>query len=160
MSSYRVSVSNNNVKVDTSTVKHETKVNSLDYSASLSRVGGQGSKGDSLTNIQLVGAEIIATITKADGTTYDINAGSLDSQFDLDNLSDFTITNVQDGDIVQYNSTTSQFENHQFTTSKLTDIDNTNKEDGAILVYDSVAQKYQATNRIEKSTTHIIGGSF
>ena len=127
---------------------------------SLSRTGGQGSKGDSLTNIQLVGAEVIATITRADGTTYDINAGSLDSQFDLDNLSDFTITNVQDGDIVQYNSTTSQFENHQLTTSKLTDVDNTNKEDGAILVYDNTAQKYQATNRIEKQTTHIIGGSF
>jgi hypothetical protein len=127
---------------------------------SLSRTGGQGSKGDSLTNIQLVDAEVIATITRADGTTYDINAGSLDDEFDIDNLSDFTISNVQDGDIVQYNSTTSQFENHQFTTSKLTDVDNTNKEDGAVLVYDETAQKYQATNRIEKQTTYIIGGSF
>jgi hypothetical protein len=127
---------------------------------SLSRTGGQGSKGDSLTNIQLVDAEVIATITRADGTTYDINAGSLDNEFDIDNLSDFTISNVQDGDIVQYNSATSQFENHQFTTSKLTDVDNTNKEDGAVLVYDETAQKYQATNRIEKQTTYIIGGSF
>jgi hypothetical protein len=127
---------------------------------SLSRTGGQGSKGDSLTNIQLVDAEVIATITRADGTTYDINAGSLDDEFDIDNLSDFTISNVQDGDIVQYNSATSQFENHQFKTSKLTDVDNTNKEDGAVLVYDETAQKYQATNRIEKQTTYIIGGSF
>jgi len=27
-------------------------------------------------------------------------------------------------------------------------------------VYDNTAQKYQATNRIEKETTYIIGGSF
>jgi hypothetical protein len=151
MSRYTTTVDNNNITLT---------IDKQEHTLSLSRTGGQGSKGDSLTNIQLVGSEIIATITKADGTTYDINAGSLDSQFDLDNLSDFTITNVQDGDIVKYNSTTSQFENHQLTTSKLTDVDNTNKEDGAVLVYDSVAQKYQATNRIEKSTTHIIGGSF
>jgi len=151
MSKYTTTVDNNNITLT---------IDKQEHTLSLSRTGGQGSKGDSLTNIQLVDAEVIATITKADGTTYDINAGSLDNEFDIDNLSDFTISNVQDGDIVQYNSTTSQFENHQFTTSKLTDLDNTNKEDGAVLVYDETAQKYQATNRIEKQTTYIIGGSF
>jgi len=160
MSSYRVSVSNNNIKVDTSNVKHETKVNALDYSASLSRVGGQGSKGDSVTNADIVSGDIIFTVTRADGTTYEINAGSLNEEFTIDQLADFTVTTPEDGDVFLYDSTTNEWGNHKLTTSKILDIDNTGKEDGAVLVYDNTAQKYQATNRIEKQTTHIIGGSF
>jgi len=160
MSSYRVSVSNNNVKVDTSTVKHETKVNSLDYSASLSRVGGQGSKGDSVTSVETVNGEIIFTITRGDGTTYETNIGSAADAFNFDGLGDVSITTPSEGDVVLYDATASEWKNHQLTTSKVLDVDNTNKEDGAVLVYDNTAQKYQATNRIEKQTTHIIGGSF
>jgi hypothetical protein len=160
MSTYKVSVSNNNIKVDATTTKHETKVETLDYATSLSRVGGQGTKGDSITNIELRGSEIFATITRADGTTYEINAGDLDAQFDIDNLSDFTVANAADGDVLIYDGTDSQWKNHQLTTSKVLDIDNTGKAEGAVLVYDATAAKYQATTRIEKQETLIIGGLF
>jgi len=131
------------------------------FTMSLSRTGGQGSKGDSVTNAAInTDADLIVTITRADGTTYEINAGNLETNIDLGDLPDFEIVNKQDGDVLIYNSTNETYQNHQLTTSKVLDIDNTNKEDGAVLVYDDTAQKYQATNRIEKQTTHIIGGSF
>jgi hypothetical protein len=160
MSDYKVSVSNNNIKVSASNTKHETKVEMLDYATSLSRVGGQGTKGDSVTNVELRGSEIFATITRADGTTYEINAGDLDAQFNIDNLSDFTVANAADGDVLIYDGTDSQWKNHQLTTSKVLDIDNTGKEEGAVLVYDNATSKYKATTRIEKQETLIIGGSF
>ena len=160
MSDYKVSVSNNNIKISASSLKHETKVETPAYSTSLSRVGGQGSKGDSISNIELRGSEIFATIVRADGTTYEINAGDLDSQFTLDNLSDFTVTNPVEGDVLLYNGVDSQWKNHQLTTTKLLDVDNSGKEEGAVLVYDNASSKYQATTRIEKEETHIIGGSF
>lgn len=135
-------------------------VEPVEYTMSLSRTGGQGSKGDSVTNVELRGSQIFATITRADGTTYEINAGDLDSEFNLDNLSDFTVTAPQEGDVLIYDGTDSQWKNHQLTTSKVLDIDNTGKEEGAVLVYDSASSKYKATTRIEKQETLIIGGSF
>jgi len=131
------------------------------FTMSLSRTGGQGSKGDSVSNAVINNdADLIVTITRADGTTYDINAGNLETTIDLGDLNDFDINNSQAGDFLTYEESTGKYENHQLTTTKVMDIDNTNKEDGAVLVYDNTAQKYQATNRIEKQTTHIIGGSF
>ena len=131
------------------------------FTMSLSRTGGQGSKGDSVTNAVINNdADLIVTITKADGTTYDINAGNLEATIDLGDLPDFEIVNKQDGDVLIYDASNSKYENHQLTTTKLLDVDNTGKVDGAVLVYNNSVQKYQATNRIEKETTHIIGGSF
>jgi hypothetical protein len=152
MSRYTTTVDNNNISLT---------IDKQEHTLSLSRTGGQGSKGDSVSNVVIdSNADLIITIVKADGTTYDINAGNLESTIDLGDLDDFEIVNEQQGDFLVYDSTASKFKNHQLTTSRVLDIDNTNKADGAVLVYDNTAQKYQATNRIEKSTTHIIGGSF
>ena len=130
------------------------------FTMSLSRTGGQGSKGDSVTNAQVISGEIIFTITKRDGTTYEVNAGTIPETLTLEDMTDVEITTAQDGDIISYDVTSAKFTNHQLTTSNVSDVDNTNKVDGAVLVYDNAAQKYQATNRIEKQTTQIIGGSF
>jgi len=130
------------------------------FTMSLSRTGGQGSKGDSVTSVTTTNGELIFTITRADGTTYESNAGAIGGAFSFNNLGDVSITTPSEGDVVIYDDVADEWKNHQLTTSKVLDIDNTNKEDGAILVYDDTAQKYQATNRIEKSTTQIIGGSF
>jgi hypothetical protein len=131
------------------------------FTMSLSRTGGQGSKGDSVSNAVINSdADLMVTITRADGTTYEVNAGNLETTIDLGDLNDFDINNSQPGDFLTYEDSLGKYQNHQLTTSKVLDIDNTNKEDGAVLVYDNTAQKYQATNRIEKQTTHIIGGSF
>ena len=131
-----------------------------EYSVTLSRTGGQGSKGDSVTGALIDNdGNLIITVTAANGTTTEINAGNLESNLQLNDLQGFTITNPEVGDTFLYGDTNT-FENHKLTTSKLLDIDNTGKEDGATFVYDATAGKYQATNRIEKQTTHIIGGSF
>jgi len=152
MSRYTTTVDNNNISLT---------IDKQEHTLSLSRTGGQGSKGDSVSNVVIdSNADLIITIVRADGTTYDINAGNLESTIDLGDLADFEIVNEQQGDFLVYDATAGKFKNHQLTTSKVLDIDNTNKEDGAVLVYDNTAQKYQATNRIEKQTTHIIGGSF
>jgi len=161
MSSYKVTVSNNNIKVDTNTVKHETKVTTPEYATSLSRVGGQGSKGDSVTNAILdSNTDLIITITKADGTTSEINAGNLSAVIGTSDISDFDLTTLTSGDIFIYDDTSSKWNNHQLTTSKVLDIDNTAKAEGAVLVYDATTAKYIATNRIENAQTIIIGGTF
>jgi hypothetical protein len=127
-----------------------------EYNITLSRTGGQGSKGDSVTNAEIDNnGNLIITVTAANGTTTEINAGNLEANLQLNDLEGFTITNPEVGDVLLYGDTNT-FENHKLTTSKVLDIDNTGKEDGATLVYDSTAGKYQATSRIEKSTTQII----
>ena len=129
-----------------------------EFNITLSRTGGQGSKGDSVTDARLDNGDIIFTVTRHDSSTYEINAGSLNEDFTLDQISDLTISNPQEGDTLIYDN--GEFRNHQLTTSKLLDVDNTNKEDGAVLVYDDATSKYKSTNRLEKQTTHIIGGLF
>jgi len=130
------------------------------YSVSLSRTGGQGSKGDSVTNAELRGSDVIFEITQGDGSVYEINAGSLNNEFSIDNLFDIALTDPQEGDTLLYDEIDNKFRNHSFTTSNLKDVDNTNREDGAVLIYDEIVGKYVATNKIEKPTTNIIGGSF
>lgn len=69
-----------------------------EYSISLSRTGGQGSKGDSITDARIENGEIIFTSTRSDGTTFEINAGSLNETFTLDQLQGITIGGLQEGD--------------------------------------------------------------
>ena len=151
MSRYTTTVDNNNITLT---------IDKQEHTLSLSRTGGQGSKGDSVTSVANVAGELIFTITRADGTTFETNAGSTGSSFFLGDLGDVSLTTPSEGDVVVYDATAAEWNNHKLTTSKVLDIDNTGKEDGAVLVYDNTAQKYQATNRIEKQTTYIIGGSF
>ena len=152
MSSYTTTVDNNNFSLT---------IDKKEHTLSLSRTGGQGSKGDSVTNAVIdANADLIITITKADGTTVDVNAGNLESTIDLGDLNDFEIVSAQEGDVLIFDSAASKFKNHQLTTSKVLDIDNTNKAEGAVLVYDAASAKYKATTRIEKQETLIIGGSF
>jgi hypothetical protein len=161
MSSYKVTVSNNNIKVDTTTVKHETKVTTPEYATSLSRVGGQGSKGDSVTGALLnTDADLIITITRADGTTYDINAGNLEAVIELGDIPAFELGTLAEGEIFIYDGTAEKWKNHQLTTSKVLDIDNTGKTDGAVLLYDGTSNKYKATTQLNNANTFMIGGSF
>lgn len=141
---------------DLTTKKISISLDTKNFEVKLARTGGQGSKGDSVTAARIENGEFIFTITRADSTTYDINVGS----YSLEEMSDVTLTTRADNDVIIYNEETSQFENHQLTTARISNIDETNKEDGAVLVYDNSSGKYQATNRIEKNTTNIIGGSY
>jgi len=152
MSSYTTTVDNNNFSLT---------IDKKEHTLSLSRTGGQGSKGDSVTGATINSdADLIITITKADGTTSTVNAGNLEANIDLNDLNDFQLVSKAEGDVLIYDGTALKFKNHQLTTSKVLDIDNTAKAEGAVLVYDSSSSKYIATTRIENAGTIIIGGTF
>ena len=141
-------------------------IDSQDYNISLARTGGQGSKGDSITAANIsADNDLLLTISDSAGNVTEvINAGSLTPSLDevhsINAMNDVTITAVTDGDIIQYDSATSQFVNHALTTSKISDVDNTNLADGAMYVYNGTTNKHTATTQISNSNTTITGGSF
>jgi len=151
--SYTTTISNNDISVS---------LENNAYSVSLARIGGQGSQGNSISTVSINSDnELIVTIVNSAGTVVEtINAGYVVAGFQLEEIANVTITNIQDGDYIAWNASTSKYENHTLTTTKLSDIDNTNKADGALLVYNGTTGKYTATNRIENAQTIITGGSF
>ena len=162
MSTYRVTVSNNDIKINATPVKHETKVVTPEYATSLARIGGQGSKGDSISNVALnENNEIVVTISTSGGNVVEVfNLGSLTENISLNDLIDINTTGITDGQIIQYEAGTSTYVPHTLTTTSMADIDNTNKTDGAVLLYDEVSSKYKATTQLNNANTYMIGGSF
>jgi len=163
MSTYRVTVSNNNIKINAAPVKHETKVVTPEYATSLARTGGQGSKGDSISSVVLNESnELIVTISTSGGDVVEVfNLGTvLTEDVSLDDLLDINTTGITDGQVIQYEEETSTYVPHTLTTTSMTDIDNSNKTDGAVLLYDGVSGKYKATTQINNANTYMIGGSF
>lgn len=151
--SYSTTISNNNITIS---------VDSTDHVVSLSRTGGQGAKGDSISNAYInADSDFIVEISNSVGDIVEtINAGNIFADADLDEINDVSITNIQDGDYIAYDAATQTYVNHQLTTAKVTDIDNTNKTDGALLVYNGQNQKYTATATLDNVNTSIIGGTF
>lgn len=151
MARYTTTVDGNQVTLSLSKV---------DHTISLSRTGGQGTKGDSLQNIQFVNNHLICTVLRSDGTTYEIDAGTFEDNLTLDNLDGVLVTTPQEGDVLLFDAVDNEWKNHQLTTTKLLDVDNTNKADGAVLVYSGDTSKYVATRTIENENTTITGGNF
>jgi hypothetical protein len=151
--SYKTTVTNNAVTLTLTNPAH---------TLSLSRTGGQGAKGDSVTNVVINSSnELIVTVSNAAGVvTETINAGSIFSNIDLVELADVLVTNIADGQYIAYDSATSKYKNHTLTTTKITDINNTGKTDGAMLIFNSSSSKYDATTQIDNANTAIIGGTF
>jgi len=138
-----------------------TEVTTPEYSVSLARVGGQGSKGDSIENVYINSdRDLVVEVVNSAGTITEIIAGNLNSNERLSELLDVTINNIADGDFLAYEASSANFKNYRLTTSKLQDIDNTNKQDGALLVYSSNTAKYTATNQLNNPNTLIIGGDY
>lgn len=141
-------------------------VDNQTYNLSLARTGGQGSKGNSVTAASIdANNHLIITVSDSAGTIVEtIDAGSMTPSMveviSIDAMTDVTITAVQEGDVLQYDSSTSQFVNHSLTTSRISDIDNTNLADGAMYVYNGTTNKHTATTQISNSNTTITGGSF
>lgn len=162
MSNYKVVVSNNSIKVDTSAPKHETKVDTTEYGVSLSRVGGQGSKGDSVSNVEInSNNEIIITITGSSGDVVETyNLGQVGQNTKLGELEDVDLSTVSDNDFVQYDLASDTYKPHTLTTTSVTDIDNTGKSDGAMLLFDGTSSKYKATVNIDNGNTFLKGGSY
>ncbi len=141
-------------------------VDSQDYNIQLARTGGQGSKGNSVTNATIDdNHNLIITISDSTGAVVEVlNAGnitpSLEEVTSINAMTDVTITAVQDGDILQFDGNTNNFVNHSLTTHKVSDIDNTNLAEGSIYVYNETTSKHVATTQLNNSNTTILGGSF
>jgi len=153
MTDYTTKLGNNKL-----TVKKEE----VEYKVSLSRVGPQGSQGLSVTRAYF-DSDNHLKFEISDGTGAVVNildAGDIDTNFDINDLEMFNIEGIQDGDGLRYDNSTNTFTSHSFSTSSLADVDNTNKSDGSVLVYSGTSSKYVATNNLNNANTTITGGSF
>jgi hypothetical protein len=158
---YKLSTKGNKIEVSLKKTELVTEVEKTEYAVSLARAGGQGSKGDSITNAYInANEELIVEITNSAGTVTTINAGNVTANLGLNDLVNVTISMIEDGDYIAYDFATSTYKNHKLTTSRLTDVDNTNKANGALLVYSSSSGKYIATNQLNNPDTVIVGGTF
>jgi hypothetical protein len=150
-------------KVDVSLVKNElvTKITKPEFSVSLARTGGQGAKGDTISNVFInENNDLVVEITSSSGVITSIVAGNLTEKLKLGELLDVTITNVSEGDYIAYDLATQSYKNHKLTTDRLTDFDNSNKQDGSVLVYNGTTEKYTATTQLNNPNTLIVGGNF
>lgn len=136
---------------------YNVSINTFTNNVIVATAGQQGPRGDSISNVYLVGGVIFVDVTDASGnytTTYEVGSLSLDPDFWPN------VTAPQEGDILQYNSTSNTFTNHQLTTSRVLDIDNTNKQDGAMLIYKGSTSKYTATTNLDSTNLALIGGTY
>ncbi len=153
MSTYRVTVSNNDISISTSPVS---------YAIALSRTGSQGIKGDSVSSVALnENNDLIITVSSSSGEVVEtFNLGTLGASITLDELQDINTTGITSGQVIQYESETSTYVPHTLTTGSMTDVDNTNRADGSLLLYDGASTKYKATNKLNNANTTILGGAF
>jgi hypothetical protein len=158
---YKLSTKGNKLEISLTKNELVTEVDKLEYAVSLARTGGQGSKGDSVTNAFInEDEELILEVTSSSGQITQINAGNTLANVALNDLTDVTLLNPQEGDYIAYDQSTQRFNNYQLTTSKMTDIDNNSRQDGSVLVYNSLANKYVATNQLDNPNTLIVGGTY
>ena len=165
MSQYNVTVANNNITITTATIDQTISVVPTSHALSLSRTGGQGSQGNSISGAEVNASnELIITISDSAGTVVNtINAGEIDisgNTITLDDLQDVDASAVDNGDTIVYNSSTSRWTTRKSSTDDISDIDNSLRAEGAILVYDSTTSKYKSTQLLNSSGTQIIGGTF
>jgi dipeptidyl aminopeptidase/acylaminoacyl peptidase len=156
MSQYNITVSNNNIEITTEPREH---------SISLSRTGGQGTQGNSISNAAVNASnELIITIVDSGNNVVNtINAGVIDtdgSAIALDTLLDVDATAPADGDALHYETTTSRWTTRKTSTDDISDIDNAGKTEGAVLLYDASTSKYKSTRFLNSNGTQIIGGTF
>ena len=150
-----------NYKLSTKGNKVEISLDKTEYSVSLARTGGQGSKGDTITNVYFdENKNLLVEVTNSSGEVTIINAGSVIENFQLSDLIDVVITDVKDGDYLAYDAATQTYKNYQLTTTRLSDVDNSARQDGSVLVYNSTSSKYVATNQLNNPNTLIVGGNF
>jgi len=165
MSQYNVTVANNNITITTATIDQTISVVPTSHALSLSRTGGQGSQGNSISGAEVNASnELIITISDSAGTVVNtINAGEIDisgNTITLDDLQNVDASSVDNGDTIVYNSSTSRWTTRKSSTDDISDIDNSLRAEGAILVYDSTTSKYKSTQLLNSSGTKIIGGTF
>jgi len=107
--------------VTATTTSHATSVSPVQYEVSLSRTGGQGSKGDSVQSMNVAAdGTITATIVDSAGATTTSNVGSIfgsSGGFNLASLSDTAITSISSGEVLKWNG--SAFINNTFAEADI-----------------------------------------
>jgi intein/homing endonuclease len=158
---YKLTTKGNKVEISLNKTEVVTKVVRPEYSVSLARTGGQGSKGDTIQDVYIAeNGDLVVELLTSSGQVTTIIAGNIKESLALNDLLDVEIVEVEEGDYLVYDASTSKYRNHKLTTSKVTDIDNTAKTDGALLIYNGSTGKYTATNQLNNPNTLIVGGNF
>ena len=143
---------------------YNLKFEPVELALSLSRVGGQGSKGNSVSNAQInADGDLIITIVDALGATVQtINAGAATgaTSVTINGISDVDAASPADTDTLHYDGGTSRWKTRKTTTNDIDDINNASKAEGALLVYNSTTSKYEATVQINNANTQINGGTY
>jgi hypothetical protein len=158
---YKLSTKGN--KLEISLVKNElvTEVEKLEYSVALARTGGQGSKGDTISNVYVdEDQHLIVETTNSAGVVTTFDAGDVEASISLEHLDDVTFTNLQNADYIAYHLPTQTFRNYQLTTSRMLDVNNNDRTDGSLLVFKDTDNKYVATSVLNNPNTIITGGNF
>jgi hypothetical protein len=142
--------------------EYSISVDQHEYKISLSRVGPQGTRGASISRAYFDSRNhLMLEMRDANGTLVEtLDAGDIDTNFNLSDITGFNIDNSVENDVLLYNADAEEYQPHSFTTSNLSDVDNTNRADGAMLLYSGTSEKYEATTTIDNANTTITGGNF
>lgn len=153
--SYKVTVSNNNISVNTTSTTNTVKVEPVNLSVSLSRTGGQGSKGDSISSIYMSDGILYATISNSAGdvisteTIGDV-AAIVGTEISIGELNNVTITSANESDILKYDAATQTWVNEAFAhthpMAEISDVNLTGLQNGDILAYNTATLNWTPYN--------------
>jgi len=104
---------------------------------SMSRIGGQGSKGDSISDISLdANNNIIITVSGASGDVVEtFNLGTLNTNVNIESLNNVTVTDLVSGDYLKYDG--SEFVNSSFEDDARAVLSVVNSSGEGSISYDS-----------------------
>ena len=146
--------------------------NKMAYLARQASVGVDPSTDTSMTYWQPFGSSVEpdgeTIITDLDGNlavnidnttlVYDVNEEVLKAVLSVSDLSNVAISNLLDGQVLAYNSTTQKFENVDIATSldSLTDVDISSATNGQVIAYNSTTKKWGNIDQSGGFLPHLI----
>jgi hypothetical protein len=167
---YSVSVNSDKIVVEAKNTDYVINVDSVDYDVSLSRTGGQGSKGDSVSNVYLnLDNHLIIVITDSSGAVVEeIDVGNIDVNVNLGigELNDVSINFLGSGYFLVYNSTANRWESKEVKVADLADVEVTTYTENDVLLYNNTTNKFNnhklTTAKISNidETTRVDGSMF
>jgi hypothetical protein len=116
------------------------------YEVSLSRTGGQGSKGDSVSSVYVgVNNHLFIVISDGAGNVieeYDAGDINANIQVAIDDLSDVSINFLGEDYFLGYNSTANRWESKTISVGDLSDVTISSIADNDLLAWDAGALKF------------------
>jgi diaminopimelate epimerase len=143
---YSVSVKNDTIVVEAKNTNYIVDVGKTEYDVSLSRTGGQGSKGNDVTSAYVdTDNHLIIVISDALGNLVEeIDVGNITGNIilSIDELSDVAINFLGEGYLLVYNATANRWESKEVKVENLADVEVTAYEENDVLLYNSVDSKF------------------